>query len=59
MHMYSPKMNSFVILMMNTEIFSGCCPRVSITKISFKMGRASQIPSVVCNIFLSVYRAIR
>jgi hypothetical protein len=45
--MSRPKMNSLVILAMKTHILSGRCPRVRVSRTSFKMGRDS--PDTVCS----------
>jgi hypothetical protein len=56
--MPSPKMNSFVILATNTQIFCGRHPRVS-GKIPSRWEGFPQIPSAACNGSSTVFRAIR
>jgi hypothetical protein len=57
--MPSSKMNSFVILATNTQIFSGRHPTVHVRITSFKMGWLPQIQCVECSIGSAVFRAIR
>lgn len=41
-----PRANSSIILVTNTQVVSGRCPRVSFTKALFKMGRVC--PDAIC-----------